>query len=149
MIERFLTAETIQLQINARNRDEAVELAAGPLVGHGKIKPEYVAQIKQALVEFGPYMVILPGIALVHASPGENVIEECMSFASFAEPVVFGHRKNDPVRVVFTIASPCKEKHFDSLHSLSKLLDKPGFQEMLFTTCDLQEMLGQIQLEEN
>ena len=149
MITKFLNEETIRLKLHAKNRDEAIELAAEPLIELGRITPEYVTEIKDALIELGPYIVIIPGIALAHAKPGEYVQEECMSFATFTEPVVFGHSINDPVRAVFVLASPYKDKHLDSLHSVSKLLNKPEFQKLLFESGDLREMLDYIKQEDS
>ena len=148
MITDFLHEGTVQLQLKAENRDQAIALSAAPLVERKKIEESYIQRMQQAVEDMGPYMVILPGIALAHAKPGEDVLEECLSLATFSTPVVFGHKKNDPVKAVFTLASPAKDTHLQVLLSVSKLLTRPEFLEMLFTTSNVAELLEYIEREE-
>ena len=72
-----------------------------------------------------------------------------MSLATFSDPIAFGHKSNDPVSVVFTLASQKKDSHLDLMNSLSKQLIKPEFLKMLFTCDNVDEMLNFIRQGEN
>jgi len=131
MIKEYLNEKTIQLKQKAKNCEEAITKAAIPLIKEGKILEGYVDQMLLALKELGPYMVILPGIALAHARPSENVKEDCMSLMTLEEPVAFGHWKNDPVHTIFVLASPNHNQHLEVLTLISQLLSEGEFIEEL------------------
>ena len=57
---------SIRVGAIALDRENAIEMAGELLVASGRSTPEYTQQMLAALVEHGPYMVIAPGIALVH-----------------------------------------------------------------------------------
>ena len=111
MITDFLNEKTIQLKVKAVDREDAIRKAAACLVEEKKIKQDYIEQMIEALHKFGPYIVVIPGIALAHAEAGSTVMEECMSMMTLKEPIAFGHESNDPVSVVIVIASNTKDKH--------------------------------------
>jgi len=148
MIKKYLNEETIQLKQVAGDYREAIRKAAMPLITAGKIKDGYIEQMFAAMEELGPYMVILPGVALVHARPSDNVKEECMSLMTLLEPVEFGHKKNDPVDTVFVLASPNKDEHLDVLVSVSKLLLEDEFMAALKQCSKVEEIIKYFKQEE-
>jgi len=140
MIKDYLNEKTIQLKQKANNCEEAIRKAAIPLIKEGKILEGYVEQMLSALKELGPYMVILPGIALAHARPSDNVKEDCMSMMTLVEPVMFGHWKNDPVHTIFVLASPNSNQHLEVLKSISQLLSKEEFIDELNRCYELEDI---------
>lgn len=44
----------------------------------------------EALHKFGPYIVVIPGIALAHAEAGSTVMEECMSMMTLKSQLPSG-----------------------------------------------------------
>ncbi|MSV76880.1 MAG: PTS sugar transporter subunit IIA, partial [Actinobacteria bacterium] len=95
---------SLAVAVAASNRDEAIIASGQLLVASGRVTPEYVEQMLAAVEEFGPYIVIAPGIALAHARPSEAVLSSGLSLAVLANPVEFGSH-NDPVRLVFGLAA--------------------------------------------
>lgn len=148
MIKEYLHETTIQLKATASNREEAISLAAAPLITNGCISTAYIDKMLQALKTFGPYMVLIPGIALAHADPGPEVLKECMSMLTLQEPVVFGHESNDPVHTIFVFGSDTKDKHMEVLMELSKLLMKDDFIELLKQCRDVKELQSYFAREE-
>lgn len=140
MCEDFLNETTILLQCSAADRDEAIQMAAQPLIDANKIKQGYVQQMIDAVKELGPYMVLMPGVALAHGRPSENVLEDCMSLMTLAEPVVFGHPSNDPVNIIFVLAAKESGCHMQALESVSRLLVNDEFMELLQTTKDVSAL---------
>lgn len=141
MILDYLNQNTIRLKVRAETKDEVIEKAAEPLIESGKIQPQYVKEMKDALRQFGPYMVMIPGVAVLHAKPGASVNEECMSLMTLEEAVVFGNKKNDPVSTALVIGSPSEEKHCEVLAEVSKLFLKEEFLELLKSGSDVKELI--------
>lgn len=140
MIKEYLNEATIQLKVMASNREEAIRFAAAPLITKDSITTAYIDKMLQAIETFGPYMVLIPGIALAHADPGPEVLVECMSMMTLKEPVVFGHECNDPVHTIFVLGSDTKDKHMEVLMELSKLLMKDDFIDLLKQCNDVKEL---------
>ena len=70
----------------------------------------------------GPYIVIAPGIALAHSRPSPAVLRAGISLVTLLEPVAFGHRENDPVRLVIGLAAVDEEGHITALSTLAEFL---------------------------
>ena len=66
---------------------EAISAVAAPLIADGSILPAYVDSMIKAVDEFGPYIVLVPHIALAHARPDGAVNRQAMSVMTLAEPV--------------------------------------------------------------
>ena len=95
---------SLAVSVSAADREQAIRASGELLVSSGRVTAEYVEQMLAAVEEFGPYIVIAPGIALAHARPSEAVLETGLSLAVLAAPVEFGSH-NDPVRLVFGLAA--------------------------------------------
>ena len=67
---------------------------------------------------------------------------------SLKEPIAFGHESNDPVSVVFVIASNTKDKHLEVLMDMSKLLMKKEFIQLLNESEDVNGILNYFKIEE-
>lgn len=106
----LLTPETIQLDRQAANWREAVQLAGSLLLKTGAITPAYVDAMVRVVAELGPYMVVAPGIALAHARPEDGVKRACMSLVRLSSLVEFGS-ENDPVDLVLAFKAVDKAMH--------------------------------------
>jgi len=148
MLGAYLNDRTIRLGLEAADLRDAITQAAQPLIDQQKILPGYIDQMVDAVHELGPYMVILPGIALAHGRPGKNVREECVSLATFRTPVIFGSEENDPVYAVFVLASPVQNGHLAVLRSISRLLSDEKFLQLLPSAADVKQITDYIKEEE-
>jgi ascorbate PTS system EIIA or EIIAB component len=113
---------SIRVGAIALDRENAIEMAGELLVASGRSTPEYTQQMLAALVEHGPYMVIAPGIALVHGRPSEAVLETGLALVTLAEAVVFGNQANDPVRLVIGLCAFDHSSHIDLMQELALFL---------------------------
>ena len=70
---------------------EAIAISCEKLISKGYIAPAYIDDIIQSVDTYGPYIVILPNIAMPHAEGNfESVYKSGVSFTKFKEPVIFG-----------------------------------------------------------
>lgn len=118
----LLTREVIKVNDSAQTREDVIEQAGLLLVQSGAVEPQYVEAMKESIVQNGPYMVIVPGVAILHARPEDGVRRVCMSLVTLSEGVPFGHKDNDPVRIAIAFGAVDHHQHLDALSGLMQLL---------------------------
>lgn len=101
----LLSIESIDLDVEAYDWQEVVELSGLLLLNIGAIYPRYINAMKELILENGPYVVSGPGIALLHARPDQGAKRTCLSLIRLKKPVNFGHVENDPVDLVFALSA--------------------------------------------
>jgi len=119
----LITAETIGVKVPANNWREVIDEAGKLLLDIGAIETRYIEAMKEIIVKHGPYVVIEPGIALLHARPEEGVRRLCMSLITLHRPVKFGHPENDPVDLAIALGTVDNRSHLKALVSLTELLE--------------------------
>ena len=98
-LENILNESHIRIREEARDWEGAIRRAGEVLVQAGSIKPGYIDKMIRSVKELGPYIVIMPGFALAHAAPCEDVIKSDIALITLKNPVCF-ESPNDPVSVV-------------------------------------------------
>lgn len=122
LLEDLLSIDMINLNVEAKDWEDAIRKASKPLVDHKKINTKYVENMIKAVRELGPYIVIMPEIAFAHARPDETVNETCMSMITLKKPIEFGSESNDPVSIVFAFGAENGNDHLKALQDLAKFL---------------------------
>ena len=122
MLLEVLRKEHISRNVTAKEWATAVRYAGGLLVDTGSVDPGYVDQMVAISKEAGPYIVLVPGVALAHARPTDGVHEICLSLITLARPVEFGNADNDPVRVVAALAALDHAHHLNALRELVQFI---------------------------
>lgn len=117
----LLTSETIELGVAAEDWQEVVEKSGAKLVERGAIESKFIRSMKEIIVEFGPYMVLWPGVVLLHAPP-DSVRQLCMGLISLRHPVCFGHQKNDPVQLAVILGAIDNHSHVTALQALNRMM---------------------------
>ncbi len=64
-----------------------------------------------------------------------------MSLIRLKEPVAFGHEDNDPVSLVFTLATTDSQSHLNALQQLMSVMTNKEDLSVLFTTNDVDEIV--------
>lgn len=120
---RLFDKSLVSLDLEANDAEEAIRYAGQLLVNSGSAGEEYVEAMLNAYREKGPYIVIAPHIALPHAKAESGVHEAAVAFVRLNKPVKFGHAQNDPVDLIFALASASSSDHITLLRTLSSLLN--------------------------
>lgn len=100
----------------------AITLAGDALVAGGVTTDAYTGEMIAALEELGPYVVIVPGLAIAHSRPSPAVLRAGLSWVNLKEPVAFGHEANDPVSLVIGLAAPDHTGHIEIMAALATVL---------------------------
>ncbi len=122
---QLLPAEAVTLGLRAHGWRDAIRGAGELLVATGVSTVDYVQQMQDTVDEYGPYIVIAPGLALAHARPSPAVLRTGLSWAALKSPVAFGHPRNDPVDLVIGLAAPDHDAHSAALSQLARILAAP------------------------
>lgn len=121
-VDEALGEGAIALGVSATDRTAAIRAAGDLLEATGRTTEAYTDEMVRAVEDHGPYIVIAPGIALAHGRPSVEVLETGLSLVTLAEPVVFGHATNDPVRLVIGLAAFDHNAHLGLMRELALLL---------------------------
>ncbi|MEG1462923.1 MAG: PTS sugar transporter subunit IIA, partial [Anaerorhabdus sp.] len=70
-MQEVINMRNIRNHIEANTWQEAIQEAGNLLIEDNKITQNYVESMIHSVYEMGPYMVLMPGFALVHAAPSE------------------------------------------------------------------------------
>lgn len=131
-----IARDCVRVGAHADSWQDAIRLAAAPLVERGSIEASYVDRMIASVIELGPYIVLMPGFALAHAAPGDDVHVSDLSVVLFDGEVFFGS-DNDPVRVVMCLACVDRESHIARLQGVAeKLLDETFVERMVACSSD-------------
>lgn len=131
-----IARDCVRVGVRADSWQDAIRLAAAPLVESGSIETSYVDRMIESVNELGPYIVLMPGFALAHAAPGDDVNVSDLSVALLADEVTFGC-DNDPVRVVMCLACTDRESHIARLQGIAeKLMDETFVERMVACSSD-------------
>ena len=141
MLSELLTKNTIKVNVDASDWEDAVRKGGEILVENGSVEPRFVNAMIETVKEMGPYIVIVPGIALPHARPSEGVIKMGMSLIKLSTPVNFGNKENDPVSVVISLGAIDNHSHIKALSTLVNLFNNEEKIEILKNANSLEEIL--------
>lgn len=117
----LLKIENIKIINKVDTWQQAVEEAVSPLEKGGYVEERYKEEIINNTYKFGPYYVIAPDIALIHARPDQGVIKTQLAILLLKEPVKFSPEGYD-VRLLITLATVDNDSHLGMLRSLGRLL---------------------------
>jgi ascorbate PTS system EIIA or EIIAB component len=131
VLQELLTEETIQIVEQLSDWEEAVKVAANPLLEKGIIEATYIDAMIKNIKTLGPYVVIGPEVAIPHARPENGVNQVGMSFLKLNKPIYFLNDEEYPVRLLFCIAAIDNKTHLKALSQLTKLLSQKDNIEIL------------------
>lgn len=129
----------IVLSSDSYNYKQAIKAAAEVLVVEGIIENTYVEKMIWAVETLGPYMVILPKMAFVHAAADDGVNRNGISLLRIDTPIPFGKENTAPVQAIFVIASKSREDR--GLLKLVRILEEKNNMNVLLTSNDIDEIL--------
>jgi mannitol operon transcriptional antiterminator len=140
MLKDIIDEGSIRTQVHAKDWKEAITEAGNILVEKDLIESSYIDNMIKAVKDLGPYIVVMPGIAFAHSKPDESIKKTCVSMITLKEPVEFGSKENDPVRIVFVFAAHDGNRHILALQDLAKFLSVDENVKFLLNTEDPSEI---------
>ena len=118
---------------------EAIKVAAVPLKEKGFIKEEYISAMIENVVKNGPYIVIMPGLAIPHSRPEHGVLKTGVSLLKLSKSVKFPEDKE--VELIIVLAANDSNTHIQLISGLTNLLMEDEAMEKLFLAKSREEVL--------
>ena len=147
MLDKYLTADMIQLKVEVEDWEGAVRAGGQLLYQAEKCTPGYIDAMVRTVNEMGPYMVLAPGLALAHARPEDGVNQVGLSLVTLKTPVNFGSAANDPVELVISFCAVDRESHVDMLKAMAFFLREEDNQRLLREAETVEEVLGAFRIQ--
>lgn len=139
MLSEFIEKGLVKFEDGYDNWEEAVRGGCEKLVEKNIIEPIFVDSIVNNIKEHGPYIVLVPGIAMPHSTQGgEGVRDTAISFMKINKPVYFDEEKY--AQLFFTLAAVDNDKHFENMAKLMELLMNEEVVEKLYNIHNVQEL---------
>ncbi|MDP4109919.1 MAG: PTS sugar transporter subunit IIA [Bacillota bacterium] len=138
MLNDLISLERIQCVDEVSDWEEALNLAAKPLIDDGSIEPKYIDAMIQMVNRYGPYFILAPGIALPHARPEDGVNKLAMSLLKVNKAVVFDEEHY--ANLFFVLASADGKTHLEALKQLSHLFMNDDAMQKFLAANNAQEL---------
>lgn len=116
-LTKIILERYAQFEQSIEDWREAIEIAAKPLIKDGKIEKAYVNDSIRVIETLGNYMMFIPEIAFVHATP-ENVKENAVSILNLKNPIDFGSKNKSTVKTIVVLANKEENKNLINLTNI-------------------------------
>lgn len=144
LLRELLTANMIDVKIEAKNWEEVIYAGGKILEDNGLIEHRYVDAMVNTVKKMGAYIVIAKGIAMPHARPEDGAKNVGMALLTLKTPVNFGNKENDPVSVAIFLCAVDNITHLKALAELMQLLDDEDFKKVADEASSKDEIIAYI-----
>lgn len=137
--QSLIENKSIKIGVEAKDWQDAIKKGTDLLIKSNAVKEEYYHAIIKNTEEYGPYYIILPGVAMPHARPEYGVIKDSFSLITLKKPVEFQDKK---VSILITLAAISSESHNEkALVQIAELFDNEHNVEIIKKAKNIQEIL--------
>lgn len=95
-------------------------------------------------MKYGPFMILVPEIALFHGKPGKLVKQSGVSLITLKEPVYFKEFDNQPIKAAFAFGGTDSDAHLYLLKEIAKWLLDDDIKNMLTGNASKQEIADKL-----
>ncbi len=131
MLQEILTEEMIETDVECETWQETVKKAGGILVNKGKVKEDFIQKMIDTVMQFGPYVILMPKVAFFHGAPGNDVNELCLSLITLKNEVRFKEFENQPIKCAFAFGAVDSEGHMNMLKEVAMLFQDEEFLKLI------------------
>lgn len=135
----YLSEEHLEFRPSVTDWQEAITVAAQPLLTDQIIEPKYISAMIENVLKFGDYMVLVPKVAMPHARPESGALKTGFSILKLDEPVVFG--ESQEVYLIICLATNDNQAHLAMLQKISALFDEEEKVDALLKTASKREFI--------
>ncbi len=137
---------SISLQCKAKDWKDAIKIGTNLLEKSGAITEEYYQAIIENTKKYGPYYIIIPGVAMPHARPESGVKKDSFSLVTLKEPVIFevdGVKEEVCILIIFAATSTENHNEF-GIVQIADLFEKEDNIEKIKLAKCTEEILSLI-----
>lgn len=123
---------------------DSIRECCKPLEADGTVDPVYAEEIIACVEKHGPYIVLIPGVAMPHSTENAKGCNgTAIGFMRCSEVVHFeeGNEEKD-AQVFFTLCSTNQEEHFANMQRLYAILTDDAVVERLRAATSPEDLLA-------
>lgn len=123
---------------------DAIRACCEPLVATGTVEPVYADEIIACVEKHGPYIVLVPGVAMPHSTENARGCNgTAIGFTRVAQPVQFDADDRDKdAQIFFTLCDTDPESHFANMQRLYAVLTDEAVLERLKAATSPADLLA-------
>ena len=124
------------------NWEDAIKASYKPLLNAGIVEDNYVQGVIDCVKKYGPYIVLVPNIAMPHSTEGAAGCNgTAISFMKVEEPVDFDSEDPDKkARLFFSLAATDHDKHLKNIQDLMEVLMNEDIVEALLQATSKEDL---------
>ena len=139
MIKKMMDDDLIQFITGVDQWEEAIVRSGDRLIAKEYIDDTYVQEILDCVKEHGPYIVLIPGVAMPHATVGAKGVNKTgISLTVFDQEIYFDEEKH--AKLFFTVATNDPDQHLENIQNLMELLMDEENLEILMNATELDDL---------
>lgn len=124
MLKTFVEEKHVRFAKEASDWCEAIRISCESLEADKTVEENYKEDIIACVKKYGPYIVIMPNVAMPHSQEGAvGVNKTAIAFTKFEKPVCFDEQdRSKDAQLFFTLASCDPDQHLKNMVRLSEML---------------------------
>ncbi len=124
------------------NWQDSIRKACIPIEKDKTVGENYKEDIIACVEKYGPYIVLIPGVAMPHSQEGaEGVTRTAISFMKVEKPVIFDEEDEDSyANLFFTLAAENPEQHHANIANLMAILTNEDLVAELMQVKNAEEL---------
>lgn len=144
MLREFVEKKHYLFAKEAKDWQEAIRMSCKSLEADGTVGTGYAQEIIDCVEKYGPYIVIMPKVAIPHSQEGGMAVyKTAIGFMRLEKPVSFD--PEDPekdAQLFFTLASCDPNQHLDNMMRFSEMMIKEDVVEALLGASGPEDLLA-------
>ena len=122
---------------------DAIRQSCDSLVASGAVDGDYAEQVIACVEKYGPYIVVLPDLAIPHCNEGNpSVHHSTIAFAKFSRPVLFPFPDDErSARVFFALAAADPDTHLENMKQLFDILSEDEVLQQVLEAETVEDLL--------
>lgn len=133
MLRRILEKSYYVFEEEFNDWRDSIKASYAPLLKDNIVNESYIESVIACIEEYGPYIVILPNVAMPHSSVKSNGCNGTeISFMKVRKPVKFDEEDREKdATIFFSLAADDCEKHIKNIQSLMEFLENENLVQEL------------------
>lgn len=126
------------------NWEEAIRFSGRVMKNQNLVTDRYIDQVISDVKEYGPYIVIVPGVAMPHSSAkNEGVIGTGIGFTIMPKTVSFEEDNEEKdAKLFFMLAAKDSEAHMQNIANLSDMLMEEDIVDDLMKVRNMEDYVA-------
>jgi ascorbate PTS system EIIA or EIIAB component len=122
MNEAYFTEDNVQFNVDALDWQDAINKSVSLLRKNGFVNEEYASQVIKSVEEYGPYIVISPGIAIPHTRPENGALAVGVSLITLKNPIYIKDSEK-PVKVMISFSATDNNQHLEIIKMIVTIIE--------------------------